>query len=113
MFRSIDRVNRAMLLPIASAAAARIVYFVWLSPYELVADEAQCWDWSRRLSPSSAALLCIGMPAFQVSALPMTPDAPFVISSSHNTAGLLAFYVRNHPVGASASAVYLLLTTRT
>ena len=28
---------------------ARIVYLVWLCPYELAADEAQYWDWSRRL----------------------------------------------------------------
>lgn len=29
--------------------AARIAYAVWLSPYEIVADEAQYWDWSRHL----------------------------------------------------------------
>jgi undecaprenyl-diphosphatase len=27
----------------------RIAYLVWLCPFELVADEAQYWDWSRRL----------------------------------------------------------------
>lgn len=27
---------------------ARLAYNAWLSPYELVADEAQYWDWSRR-----------------------------------------------------------------
>jgi len=28
--------------------AARVAYLVWLCPYELVADEAHYWDWSRR-----------------------------------------------------------------
>lgn len=28
-------------------SAARVVYLVWLCPYELVADEAHYWDWSR------------------------------------------------------------------
>jgi 4-amino-4-deoxy-L-arabinose transferase-like glycosyltransferase len=27
----------------------RIIYLVWLSPYELAGDEAQYWDWSRNL----------------------------------------------------------------
>ncbi len=32
--------------------AARMVYLVFLCPYELAADEAQYWDWSRRLDLS-------------------------------------------------------------
>lgn len=32
--------------------AARVAYLVWLCPYELSADEAQYWDWSRRLDLS-------------------------------------------------------------
>jgi 4-amino-4-deoxy-L-arabinose transferase-like glycosyltransferase len=32
--------------------AARLAYQGWLTPYELVADEAQYWDWSRHLSAS-------------------------------------------------------------
>ncbi len=32
--------------------AVRVVYLVWLCPYELAADEAQYWDWSRRLDLS-------------------------------------------------------------
>jgi 4-amino-4-deoxy-L-arabinose transferase-like glycosyltransferase len=36
----------------AAVTLARIGYQVFLSPYELVADEAQYWDWSRRLSAS-------------------------------------------------------------
>lgn len=31
---------------------ARILWLVWLCPYELAADEAQYWDWSRRLDLS-------------------------------------------------------------
>jgi len=30
----------------------RLIYLVWFCPYELVADEAQYWDWSRRLDLS-------------------------------------------------------------
>jgi len=30
------------------AGLLRVVYLVWLCPYQLVADEAQYWDWSRR-----------------------------------------------------------------
>lgn len=30
----------------------RLAYLVWLCPYELAADEAQYWDWSRRLDLS-------------------------------------------------------------
>jgi 4-amino-4-deoxy-L-arabinose transferase-like glycosyltransferase len=39
-------------IAIALIAAARVISIVWFSPYELVADEAQYWDWSRRLSLS-------------------------------------------------------------
>lgn len=28
---------------------ARIAYLIWVCPYDLAADEAQYWDWSRRL----------------------------------------------------------------
>lgn len=31
---------------------ARLVYNIWLSPYELAADEAHYWDWSRHLALS-------------------------------------------------------------
>ncbi len=32
--------------------AARLVYLVWFCPYELAADEAHYWEWSRRLDLS-------------------------------------------------------------
>ena len=32
--------------------ALRLVYLLWFCPYELAADEAQYWDWSRRLDLS-------------------------------------------------------------
>jgi 4-amino-4-deoxy-L-arabinose transferase-like glycosyltransferase len=41
---------RRAWMAIAVIALARVAYLMWLSPYELVADEAQYWDWSRRLS---------------------------------------------------------------
>ena len=34
---------------ILSVFAARLVYLVWLCPYELVGDEAYYWEWSRHL----------------------------------------------------------------
>lgn len=40
------------LVLIAGITAARIAYLVWVCPYELAADEAQYWDWSRRLDLS-------------------------------------------------------------
>ena len=33
-------------------SVARVAYLVWLCPYELVADEAHYWDWSRRVELS-------------------------------------------------------------
>lgn len=39
---------RPAAMVIALIALARLIYQIWLSPYELVADEAQYWDWSRR-----------------------------------------------------------------
>src|SRR3954471_20313095 len=34
---------------ILAAFAARLVYLVWLNPYELLGDEAYYWEWSRHL----------------------------------------------------------------
>ncbi|MBL8746158.1 MAG: glycosyltransferase family 39 protein, partial [Phycisphaerae bacterium] len=41
------RIGRAAMLLVLGVTLARIVYLVWLCPYELAADEAQYWDWSR------------------------------------------------------------------
>jgi 4-amino-4-deoxy-L-arabinose transferase-like glycosyltransferase len=41
-----------MLLLVLGILAARAVYLATLCPYELVDDEAQYWDWSRRLALS-------------------------------------------------------------
>lgn len=53
---------------------ARVAYQIFLSPYELVADEAQYWDWSRRLSlsyyskgPGVAWLIRLSTSVFGVS----------------------------------------------
>lgn len=43
---------RGALLLIGAVTLVRIVYLVWLCPYELAGDEAQYWDWSRRLDLS-------------------------------------------------------------
>src|SRR3954454_1641880 len=34
---------------ILTAFAVRLVYLVWLSPFELLGDEAYYWEWSRHL----------------------------------------------------------------
>ena len=47
--------RKTWLLLVGAAIAillARIAYLVWLCPYDLAADEAQYWDWSRRLDLS-------------------------------------------------------------
>src|SRR5438876_1125406 len=46
------RQRRSILIVTAAIVLARVVYNVWLSPYELVPDEAQYWDWSRHLASS-------------------------------------------------------------
>lgn len=43
--------RNALLLAVL-ITAARVVYLIALCPYELIADEAQYWDWSRRLDLS-------------------------------------------------------------
>ena len=30
----------------------RVIYLIWLCPWELVEDEAQYWDWSRHFALS-------------------------------------------------------------
>ena len=40
---------RVTLALVAMVSLLRLLYLAFLCPYELVADEAQYWDWSRRL----------------------------------------------------------------
>ena len=42
------RAWRATFVLTGALLVCRVVYLVWLCPYELAADEAQYWDWSRR-----------------------------------------------------------------
>lgn len=42
----------AVLLMAGLVLAARIAYLIWICPYELAADEAHYWEWSRRLDLS-------------------------------------------------------------
>lgn len=47
--------RKTWFLMVGAAAAillARVAYLVWLCPYDLATDEAQYWDWSRRLDLS-------------------------------------------------------------
>jgi hypothetical protein len=43
---------RNTLLLVLSLLFLRTIYLIWLCPYQLVADEAQYWEWSRRLALS-------------------------------------------------------------
>ena len=43
---------RATLILVLGILALRIVYLIWLNPWELVEDEAHYWEWSRRLALS-------------------------------------------------------------
>ncbi len=43
---------RATLALVLGLLALRVIYLVWLSPWELIHDEAHYWEWSRRLSLS-------------------------------------------------------------
>lgn len=52
----------------------RIIYLVWLSPWELLPDEAHYWEWSRRLSlsyyskgPGAAWMIAASIALFGVS----------------------------------------------
>ncbi|MEI6563543.1 MAG: glycosyltransferase family 39 protein [bacterium] len=38
-----------ILLAAVAVLLIRIAYLIWICPYDLVPDEAQYWDWSRRL----------------------------------------------------------------
>lgn len=39
---------RTTLIFAAAVLALRVAYLVWWCPYELAADEAHYWEWSRR-----------------------------------------------------------------
>lgn len=44
--------GRGAIALILAVALVRAVWLTWICPYELAADEAQYWDWSRRLDLS-------------------------------------------------------------
>jgi len=50
--RTIPRWGLLTLVLIGAVMVARMVFLVWLSPYELSGDEAHYWEWSRRLDLS-------------------------------------------------------------
>ncbi len=62
---------RHILLLVAAVTLLRLLFIGWLSPYDLVGDEAQYWDWSRRLDlsyyskgPGVAWLIALGTAIF-------------------------------------------------
>jgi undecaprenyl-diphosphatase len=79
--------------------AARVVYLVWFCPYELAADEAQYWDWSRRLD---------------LSYYSKGPGVAWVIAASTRLLGSSEWAVRLPAAVASAVATLALarLATR-
>ncbi len=63
------------LLAVALAIfCVRVAYLIWWCPYELAADEAQYWDWSRRLDwsyyskgPAVAWLIALSVKLFGIT----------------------------------------------
>ncbi len=96
---------------------ARVVYQVFFSPYELVADEAQYWDWSRRLDlsyyskgPGIAWLIRGSTTLFGVSEWSVRlPAALSFAATSAIVASLAAKWARQpYPASAAMAAVFLL-----
>jgi hypothetical protein len=96
---------------------ARVVYQVFFSPYELVADEAQYWDWSRRLDlsyyskgPGIAWLIRGSTTLFGVSEWSVRlPAALSFAATSAIVASLAAKWARQpYPASAAIAAVFLL-----
>jgi len=63
-----------MMLAAMALLFLRIAYLIWLCPYDLVPDEAQYWDWSRRLDwsyyskgPAVAWLIAASVNFFGIS----------------------------------------------
>lgn len=80
------------LLLIAAVTLARLV-FLWFSPYELSADEAQYWDWSRNL---------------ELSYHTKGPGAAWTIAGSTRLLGTSEFGVRA-PAALAAAVMALAL----
>ena len=78
----------------------RLVYLVWFSGYELVADEAQYWDWSRRID---------------IGYYTKGPGVAWVIAASTWLFGTFEWSVRAPAVVAAALGAFALarLTTAT
>lgn len=67
-----------MVLAALVLFALRIAYLIWICPYDLVPDEAQYWDWSRRLDwsyyskgPAVAWLIAASVHFFGISEWPV------------------------------------------
>lgn len=83
---------RAAMLLILAVTLVRLV-FLWFSPYELSADEAQYWDWSRRL---------------ELSYHTKGPGAAWTIFASTSLLGTSEFGVRA-PAAIAAAVMMLAL----
>lgn len=71
----LDRVDwRTTVLLMLGIFALRVIYLIWLSPWEIIEDEAHYWEWSRRLGlsyyskgPGVALLIAASTALFGVS----------------------------------------------
>lgn len=80
---------KAILALILGLLALRVVYLVWLCPFPLIEDEAQYWEWSRRLGWSYYS---------------KGPGIAWAIALATGLFGDTAWAVRLVPVVASALA---------
>ncbi len=104
------------MLAALSILVVRIAYLIWVCPYDLVPDEAQYWDWSRRLDwsyyskgPAVAWLIApsvalfgitewaVRLPAALASCIASLLVARFALSVSEgdNRTGWFAFLLFN------------------
>ena len=84
---------RTTLVLALAVFAARVVYLVWLCPYQLAGDEAQYWDWSRRLD---------------LSYYSKGPGVAWVIAASTRLLGSVEWAVRLPAAVASCVATLVL-----
>ena len=105
------------LIATALITLARVVYLVWLSPYELVADEAQYWDWSRRpemsyysKGPGVAWLIALSTSLFGVAEWTVRLPATLAFAvTSVAVAGLAIGFSTDVPSARRAALIAVML----
>ena len=103
-------------MTIALLTLARIAYLRWLSPYELIADEAQYWDWSRRLAmsyyskgPGIAWLIALSTRLFGISEWSIRLPAALALAATSAAVARLAVILASDERSAERGAVIAVL----